>query len=173
MLTEIMEFKGLTRETRVLQADPGLLTRIYEAARVGMKGDSLAYAAGVLPEELRTVQQHDRLAKIAEEKGRADGEFKAASAIMEAVDNGNPDAALNMLRYAHRWAATQQVQIQSEEKISITLALQAADNRVFTLVNHPAASSTGHVIDASPNAEVLSAGRDGNHLPVAISYAEG
>ena len=164
MLSSGMEFMGITRETRVLQAENALLERIYNAARVGLKGESLAFACNMLPEELTVLQQHDRLAKIAEQKGRADGEFASAKVIMDNIDAGNPEAALNMLRFAHGWASRQQIQIDTTEKISITLALQAADNRVNQLetINH-----------GVPDPKVLSPGRNGAHLPAIVPKIEG
>jgi hypothetical protein len=159
-----MDFMGITRETRVLQADNGLLKRIYDAARVGLKGDALAYACNVLPEELGMLQQHDRLAKIAEQKGRADGEFASAKVIMDNIDAGNPEAALNMLRFAHGWASRQQIQIDTTEKISITLALQMADNRVNQL-DTPKNGVT--------DTQILGPGGNGAYLPAIVPEITG
>jgi hypothetical protein len=45
--------KSLPLEIREIKATESRLQQIYEAARLGLKGDSLALASGMLPVEYR------------------------------------------------------------------------------------------------------------------------
>ncbi len=62
-------FKSLPLTTREIKATEAVLERIYDAAYLGLKEDSLALAAGLLPVEYRLLKQHDKMAEIAELKG--------------------------------------------------------------------------------------------------------
>ena len=46
-------FHSLPYEPRKLEATEARLEAIYNAARMGLKGDTLALAAGMLPQEYR------------------------------------------------------------------------------------------------------------------------
>jgi hypothetical protein len=70
-----MTIFSLPYEPRRLQATEARLEAIYNAARKGLRGDTLALAAGMRPAEYRTLCEFDPLAALAEEKGRADGEM--------------------------------------------------------------------------------------------------
>ncbi len=50
-------FRDLPIRARELKASPEVLERIYDGARLGLKGDSLALAAGLLPEEAEAEAQ--------------------------------------------------------------------------------------------------------------------
>ena len=65
-------FRDLPITARELKATPAMLERIYEGAKLGLRGDSLALAAGMLPVELARLKLMDPIAEIAEMKGRAD-----------------------------------------------------------------------------------------------------
>lgn len=124
-------FESLPYEPRVIKATEAVLTRIYEAAKKGLKGDSLALAAGLTPYEYRTLVQLDPIAEHFEQKGRADGEAELAGIMMTAARGGDTKAAMDMLKYAHKWTAPQSVQIQVDQKISITHALEQAKARII------------------------------------------
>jgi HemY protein len=51
------------------------------------------------------------LAELAEQKGRADGEYAMSAKLHEAAEGGDARAALEILKHAHGWVAKQQVQI--------------------------------------------------------------
>jgi len=78
-------FKSLPFEPREIKATESRLQAIYDAAALGLKGDSLALAAGLLPTEYRRLCQMDPLAEMAEAKGRADAEAEAAGQLREAA----------------------------------------------------------------------------------------
>lgn len=107
------------------------LEAIYEAARYGLKGDSLALAAGLTPTQYRRLAEFDPLVEMAETKGRADGEFTAAKTMYEAAKEGDTKAALDILKHNHGWVAKQQIDVSIDQQISITGALEKAQQRVI------------------------------------------
>jgi hypothetical protein len=124
-------FKSLPYEPRELKATEARLQAIYDAAALGLKGDSLALAAGMLPAEFRRLCQMDPLAQMAEAKGRADSEFEAANQLRLAARNGDSKASLAILQHVHGWVAKQQVQVDVKQQISVIAALQEAESRVI------------------------------------------
>jgi hypothetical protein len=135
-------FKSLPFEPRELKATESRLQAIYDAAALGLRGDSLALAAGLLPTEYRRLCQMDPLAEMAEAKGRADAEAEAAGQLREAARNGDSKAALSLLQHVHGWVAKQQVQVDVTQQISVIAALQEAESRVIN----------GRVLSAAPAA---------------------
>ena len=123
-------FKSLPYEPRQLQATEYRLERIYEAAKRGLEGDSLALAAGMLPVELRRLQEFDPMALYAEQKGRADREFKATGVIQDALDAGDAKIALELLKHKAGWVAKQQISVDVTKQISVTQALDMAEQRL-------------------------------------------
>ena len=146
-------FRDLPVTARELKATPDTLERIYENAKLGLRGDALALAAGMLPVELARLKLMDPIAELAEMKGRADSEmtmsrtlYAAAEAgdskaaldttsstsrtLYAAAEAGDSKAALEFLRHRHDWFAKQQVQVDVTQSISITAALEMAEKRV-------------------------------------------
>ncbi len=126
-----MTFQSLPLTARKLEATEARLQRIYEAAKLGLKGDSLALKAGMLPTEYRRLCEMDPIAEMAEQKGRADGEGALAAVMMDAAMSGDTKAALEILRHRHDWVAKQQVQIDVAQQISVISALEKAEQRVI------------------------------------------
>lgn len=126
-----MTFQSLPLTTRTLVATEARLQRIYDAAKLGLKGDALALAAGMLPVEYRRLCQMDPIAEMAEQKGRADAEQELASVMMSAALAGDTKAALEVLKHRHDWVAKQQVQIDVAQQISVISALEQAEQRVI------------------------------------------
>jgi hypothetical protein len=85
------------------------------------------------PTEYRRLCQMDPIAEYAEQKGRADGEHEMAAVLHDAARAGDAKAALEVLRYAHGWAAKQAIEVSIDQKISITAALEQAQHRVIEL----------------------------------------
>lgn len=147
-----MTFHSLPYEPRKLEATEARLEAIYRAARMGLKGDSLALAAGMLPQEFRQLTQLDPIAAFAEQKGRADGELEMATVLHTAAAEGDANAALNVLRYSHGWVAKQAVEVTVEQKISITAALEEAQRRVINLTaTDETVAEHAALPNASPN----------------------
>jgi len=94
---------------------------------MGLKGDSLALASGMLPLEYRQLCQFDPLVELAAQKGRADNELRAARKLNEASDGGDAKASLAILQHAHGWTDRKSVVYQ---KISVLTALEQARARV-------------------------------------------
>ena len=128
-------FESLPYEPRKIEATEAVLERIYLAAKKGLKGDTLAYAAGMTPVEYRRLVQFDPIAEYAEQKGRADGEREMATTLYTAAQAGDTKAALEVLRHAHNWVAKQAVEINVDQKISITAALEEAQRRVAQVLD--------------------------------------
>lgn len=126
-----MSFYSLPYEPRKLEATEARLEAIYDAAKMGLKGDTLAIAAGMLPSEYRQLCQFDPLAELAEQKGRADGEMTAARTLHKAAAEGDAKAALDILKHQHGWVAKQAIEVNVEQRISITGALERAQSRVI------------------------------------------
>jgi hypothetical protein len=123
-------FESLPFAPRKVEATEARLHRIYEAAKLGLKGDSLALASGMLPAEYRRLCQFDPLAELAELKGRADGEMLASDQLHQAAASGDAKAALDILKFAHGWVARQAIDVSVEQTISIKHALELAQQRV-------------------------------------------
>lgn len=128
-------FETLPYEPRQLQATEDRLHRIYKAAKLGLKGDNLALAAGMLPKEYARLKQFDSVAEYAEMKGRADGELQASEQLHEAAAQGDVKAALAILQNVHGWVAKQAISVDVNQQISITAALQEAQRRVQDVID--------------------------------------
>ena len=94
-----------------IQATEARLDAIYKAASMGLKGDSLALASGMLPLEYRQLCQFDPLAELAAQKGKADNELRAAQKLNEASDQGDAKASLAILQHVHGWTARQEISV--------------------------------------------------------------
>jgi hypothetical protein len=124
-------FHSYVYEPRKLEATEARLQRIYDAAKLGLKGDTLALAAGMRPTEYRQLTQLDPIAEMAELKGKADGEMELSAILHKAAADGDAKAALEILKHQHGWVAKQQLSIDVEQRISITAALEQAQQRVI------------------------------------------
>lgn len=124
-------FQNLPYEPRQLKATEARLTAIYDAAYLGLKGNNLAIAAGMLPSEYRQLCQLDPIAEMAELKGRADSETANSRALHAAAQAGDAKAALAILQHRHDWTAKQEISVDVYTKISITQALADANARVI------------------------------------------
>ena len=133
-----MTWHTLPHEPRRLQATEARLDAIYRAARSGLKGDTLALAAGMRPSEYRQLCEFDPLTEMAEQKGRADGEMEISGILHDAARAGDAKAALEILKHAHGWTAKTAVDISIDQTISVKHALEMAQQRVlegaFTVV---------------------------------------
>jgi len=121
---------SLPFEPRVLQATEARLVAIYEAAKIGLRGDALAFKAGMLPVEYRRLMQLDPVVEMAELKGRAEGEAQLSQVLHEAALEGDAKVALEILKHKHDWVAKQQVQVDVTQQISIITALEQAQQRL-------------------------------------------
>jgi ADP-ribosylglycohydrolase len=117
-------------EPRKVQATEARLKAIFEAARLGLRGDTLALAAGMMPSEYRQLCQMDPVAEMAEAQGRAYSEMQAATIVDKAIAEGDAKMALDKLKHRHDWQAAQRVQIDVTQQISIVDAMALADKCV-------------------------------------------
>ena len=138
-----MTFVSLPYEPRVIAATEARLEQIYQTAKLGLKGDALAFALDMTPAEYRALVSRDQMALYAEERGRAEAEAEMAGVLRTAALAGDTKAALDILKHVHKWTAPQAVQIQVDQKISITHALEQAKSRIIE----------GYVLDNSEAAD--------------------
>ena len=126
-----MTFYSLPFTPERPEATEARLEAIYAAAKYGLKGDSLAMAAGLTPAQYRRLHEFDPLVEMAEMKGRADGEYTAAKTLYDAAADGDATAALNILKHQHGWVAKQQLDVNIDQQISVIGALERAQTRVI------------------------------------------
>ena len=128
-----MSFQSLPITAREVKATEAVLQRLYNAAKLGLRGDNLALNAGLLPIEYRRLCQMDPIAELAVQKGYADAEGEMSQVVYMAARNGDSKAAMDMLKHRHDWVAKQQVQVDVAQQISISMALEKAEQRVMQI----------------------------------------
>jgi hypothetical protein len=127
--------RSLPLSIREIKATEATLNRIYDAAKLGLKGDTLALAAGLLPAEYRQLCVLDPIAEMAAQKGKADGETALSKVMHTAALEGDAKVALEILKHQHGWVAKQAMTIDVEQRISIVGALAAAEKRATPVVD--------------------------------------
>lgn len=130
-----MSFISFPYEPRPLRATESRLEAIMKAARLGLKGDRLAVAVGLLPSEYRQLAQSDPVVEYAELKARAQSEMEMSQVLHTAASEGDAKAALEILKHQHDWVAKQQINVDVDQKISIVQALEMANQRVALTVD--------------------------------------
>ena len=128
-----MTFHSLPLTVREVKATEALLERLYNSARLGLKGDALALNAGLLPIEFRRLCQLDPIADYAVQKGWADQEAAMATVVQDAARAGDAKAAMDILKHRHDWVAKQHIQVDGTQQISIAVALEQANKRVESI----------------------------------------
>lgn len=166
-----MTFYSLPFAPERVEATEARLEAIYEAARYGLKGDSLALRAGLTPAQYRRLQEFDPLVEMAEMKGRADGEFTAAKTLYDAAAEGDATAALNILKHQHGWVAKQQIDVSVDQTISVIGALERAQTRVIEgLYTEVPQIEDNHTHAA---ADLQRTGRNGADEPAVVADDQG
>lgn len=130
-----MSFHSLPLVLNEVRATEAVLNRIYDAAKLGLKGDNLALAAGMVPRTYRQLCELDPLAQLAEQKGRAEGELLASSQLHKAAEQGDAKAALAILQNVHGWVAKQAITVDVNQQISILGALAEAERRAADVID--------------------------------------
>lgn len=166
-----MTFYSLPFTPERPQATEARLEKIYEAAKYGLKGDSLALAAGLTPAQYRRLHEFDPLVEMAEMKGRAEGEYIAAKTMHEAAAAGDSKAALDILKHQHGWVAKQQIDVSIDQQISVISALEKAQTRVIEGLYTDVTPALEDNNDASTH--LLSTGRDGVDVAPVVPDDQG
>ena len=130
-----MSFHSLPLVLNEVRATEAVLNRIYDAAKLGLKGDNLALAAGMVPRTYRQLCELDPLAQLAEQKGRAEGELLASRQLHKAAEEGDAKASLAILQNVHGWVAKQAITVDVNQQISILGALAEAERRAADVVD--------------------------------------
>lgn len=128
-------FESFPLSIRQVKATESRLKAIYDAAKLGLTGDTLAVAAGMLPAEYRALCQLDPVAEHAAVKGKADGELEMSKVLHQAALNGDAKAALEILKHKHDWVAKQQINVDVEQRISVIAALEEGEKRVIDITH--------------------------------------
>jgi hypothetical protein len=128
-------FESFPLSIRQVKATESRLKAIYDAAKLGLTGDTLAVAAGMLPAEYRVLCQLDPVAEHAAVKGKADGELEMSMVLHQAARNGDAKAALEILKHKHDWVAKQQINVDVEQRISVIAALEEGERRVIEIID--------------------------------------
>jgi len=128
-------FESFPLSIRQVKATESRLKAIYDAAKLGLTGDTLAVAAGMLPAEYRALCQLDPMAEHAAVKGKADGELEMSMVLHQAARNGDAKAALEILKHKHDWVAKQQINVDVEQRISVIAALEEGEKRVIDITH--------------------------------------
>jgi hypothetical protein len=123
---------------RKLEATESRLKAIMKAARLGLKGDRLAIAAGMMPTEYRQLAQFDPIVEFAELKARTESEMQMSEILHNAAAEGDTKAALAILQNQHDWVAKQQINVDIDQRISINQALEMAQSRVQQIAQEEA-----------------------------------
>ena len=131
-----MSFHSLPLVLNEVRATEAVLNRIYDAAKLGLKGDNLALAAGMVPRTYRQLCELDPLAQLAEQKGRAEGELLASKQLHNAAEQGDAKAALAILQNVHGWVAKQAITVDVNQQISISGALAEAERRAADVLDN-------------------------------------
>jgi hypothetical protein len=142
-------FYSIPFTPRKVEATESRLKAVYDAAKLGLKGDTLALAAGMLPTEYRQLTQLDPVVEMAAQKGKADGEIEMANIIRNAALEGDAKMALEVLKHQHGWVAKQAISVEVDQRISITGALIEAQKRVLDVTDvnviEPAQHAINHI----------------------------
>jgi hypothetical protein len=120
----MQSFPYSPRELKVTEAR---LSAIYEASALGLKGDKLALAAGLLPSEYRQLCQLDPNVELMAMKGAADAEAQMAQVLKDAALGGDTKAALAILQNIHGWAS-------AKEQNKVAFGITNADGTAASLV---------------------------------------
>ena len=129
-----MTFLSFPYEPRPLQATEARLEAIMKAARLGLKGDRLAIAAGMMPTEYRQLCQFDPIVAYAELKARTQSEMEMSEVLHAAALEGDIKAATTILQNQHDWVAKQQINVEIDQRISISQALEMAQQRTAKVI---------------------------------------
>jgi hypothetical protein len=128
-------FHSIPFTPRKVEATESRLKAVYDAAKLGLKGDALALAAGMLPIEYRQLTQLDPVVELAAQKGKADGEIELSKVMHQAALNGDAKSALEILKHQHGWVAKQAISVEVDQRISITGALAEATKRALDVID--------------------------------------
>jgi len=129
-----MTFLSFPYAPRTLKATESRLKAIMDAARLCLKGDRLAIAAGMMPTEYRQLCQFDPIVEYAELKARTESEMAMSQVLHDAAAQGDIKAATTILQSQHDWVQKQSIQVDIDQRISITHALELAQQRVAPVI---------------------------------------
>ena len=122
--------RSLPFRSRVVKATEQTLDAIYRAAYAGLKGDRLATAAGMSPQDMSHLIELDPMAREYELRGRTDSELEHANMLAKASREGDAKASLAILQHVHGWTAKQQIDVSGEALSSLQVVFVGADHAI-------------------------------------------
>lgn len=134
MIYSATMFVPFPMDDRRINATEAVLERIYNAARIGLTDDALAYGARLRPEELRALRLADQIVEDTILRARVEGEIEASDTLWRAAKTGDTSAAMNLLKHKFDWVTKQQIDVNVDQRISITQALAQARTRVIEAI---------------------------------------
>ena len=114
---------------RTVRATQEVLDKLYEGSALGLKGDSLAYHAGLTKSEYNQLSQFDERLEYAVIAGKADAERELAGVLRNAALAGDAKTALEILKHKHGWQSTSTVKQEISGANGGPIALAAVDFR--------------------------------------------
>ena len=129
----VMALYSMIYEPRVIKATPELLDSLFEAAKLGMTGDALAYAVGIVPVELRQLQEFDPSINHVIGQARAQSELRMARVLFADAEAGNAKSALEVLKHKHNWVAQQSIKHEGGVQLILTTGVPQQSNPVTSL----------------------------------------
>ena len=120
---------SLDYRPREVRANEEVLTKLYEAAALGLRNESMAYHAGLTITEFRQLQQLDARVEEAVVAGKADAERELAMVMRKAALDGDAKTALEILKHKHNWVASQVVKNEHTGANGGPINLAAVDFR--------------------------------------------
>jgi hypothetical protein len=84
----------------------------------------------MMPTEYRQLCQFDPIVEYAELKARTESEMQMSQVLHAAALEGDVKAATTILQNQHDWVAKQQINVEIDQRISISQALEMAQSRV-------------------------------------------
>lgn len=122
-----LEYKSID-----VKASDEVLNKIYDGSVLGLKGESLAYFAGLKPKELVQLEQLDDRIGLAKIAGKADQERELSSILMAASRGGDAKTAMEVLKCKHGWVSATVVKNEHTGANGGPIELSAVDLRSFS-----------------------------------------
>lgn len=120
---------SLDYEPRKVRATEEMLNKLYEGSALGLKGESLAYHAGMTMSEFRQLEQLDARVEHAVIAGKADAERELSTVLLNAAKEGDAKTALEILKHKHGWQSTSTVKNEISGANGGPITLAAVDLR--------------------------------------------
>lgn len=128
-------FITIPNRPRVIRATEARLNAVYEAAKLGLRGETLALASGMSPDEFRLMSDMDPLVNMAILAGAAESEMIHSQKLSEASLNGDVKATIAILERKHGWVPKSEVTVSAKNLSKDDLKLLSEEEIGAMLMN--------------------------------------